>query len=129
MKYEFKVNGRVFEPTEISHLDLEKEEYQELLETGSVVVKNIFDAGSGDATITLSKVIDNKSNQKQVLDKTTIKLVLYSTLNYLLLDSPDGTLPKKYARVFQILGKQLVDLELNYDGILDELIDLLGDKL
>ena len=65
------------------------EEFEELLETGSITVDN-------NVVISIHEVGE--------LSLDTLKLALYSTLNYLL-DSPDGTLPKKYASLFERLRK------------------------
>lgn len=55
-------------------------------------------------------------------------LAVFCTMSALDEDSPDG-IPKKYHDFFRKLGNELIDIELYYDEILDELIELLGESL
>lgn len=110
MNYRFEINGKHASLNQVAKLNMLSEEFEELMETGSVEVNN---------QVVLSiKSIDALSEQ-------TLKLALFSTLSVLDEDSPDG-LPDKYAKVFKRLGNELLEIDdISYDKILDELINTL----
>jgi len=62
------------------------------------------------------------------IKKHSLMLAVFCTMSALDEDSPDG-IPKKYHDFFRKLGNELIDIELYYDEILDELIELLGESL
>lgn len=56
MKYQFKINDEIVTLETISSLNLEIEQTQELLETGSVIAECIFDEGNSDGVISIESV-------------------------------------------------------------------------
>lgn len=123
MSYEFKINGKVVEPSEIASLQLEWEQLQELLETDSV-----YNEGDADATITITRVLPVKNYQNPVLSKEALMLAIFSIISVLDEDN-NGDIPKKYQDVGIQLGNKLIDMDITYDDILDEMIILLGDLI
>ena len=128
MSYEFKINGKVVEPSEIASLQLEWEQLQELLETGSLEADSVYNEGDADATITITTVLPVKNYQNPVLSKEALMLAIFSTISALDEDS-NGDIPKKYQEVGIQLGNKLIDMDITYDDILDEMIILLGDLI
>lgn len=123
MSYEFKINGKVVEPSEIASLQLEWEQLQELLETDSV-----YNEGNADATITITTVLPVKNYQNPVLSKEALMMAVFSIISVLDEDN-NGDIPKKYQDVGIQLGNKLIDMDITYDDILDEMIILLGDLI
>lgn len=128
MSYEFKINGKVVEPSEIASLQLEWEQLQELLETGSLEADSVCNEGDADATITITRILPVKNYQNPVLSKETLMIALFSTISVLDEDN-NGDIPKKYQDVGVQLGSKIIDMDITYDDILDEMIILLGDLI
>lgn len=128
MIYEFKINGKVVEPSEIASLKLEQEQLQELLETGSLEADSVYNEGDADATITITTVLPVKNYQNPVLSKEALMMAVFSIISVLDEDN-NGDIPKKYQDVGIQLGNKLIDMDITYDDILDEMIILLGDLI
>ncbi len=130
MVYEFKLNGVVISREDLVQLCLEEDQVIELFETGSVEGDGLTSDTSGDVVsievATLIKDAKVKVHQRVAITKKTLMLSLFCTMSVLDEDSPDG-IPSEYHDLFKKLGNQLIDMDLTYEVILDELIGLLGE--
>ena len=124
--YEFKLNGVGISREDLVQLCLEEDQVVELFETGSVEGDGLTSDTSGD--VVSIEVAKAKVNQKSTITKETLMLSIFCTISALDEDS-NGDIPKKYQDLGIQLGEKLIDMDISYDDVLDELIILLGDLI